>query len=60
MTNHEKAEKLRRAIELLEEVDAIQQEVLGASDVCFENHNRIGDLIEDFTFDAMEFDGEAV
>ena len=60
MTNHEKAEKLRRAIELLDEVDAIQQEVLGASDVCFENHNRISDLIEDFTFDAMEFDGESV
>jgi hypothetical protein len=58
MTDQEKAAKLRRAIELLEEVDAIQQEVLGASDVCFENHNRIGDLIEDFTFDAMEFAGE--
>jgi hypothetical protein len=58
MTDQEKAAKLRRAIELLEEVDVIQQQVIGASDVCYENHNRIQDLIEDFTFDAMEFAGE--
>ena len=58
MTNQERAEKLRRAIDLLEEVDVLQQEVLGASDVCYENHNRIGDLIEDFTFDVMELEGE--
>lgn len=54
MTNQEKADKLRRAIELLEEVDVIQQEVLSDSDVCYENHNRIADLIEDFTVDVME------
>jgi hypothetical protein len=60
MTNHEKAEKLRRVIELLEEVDVLQQEVLGDSDVCYENHNRIGDLIEDFTFDVMELEGQVV
>ena len=58
MTNYEKAEALRRAIELLEEVDAIQQKVLSAGDVCWENHNRIGDLIEDFTFDAIEIEGQ--
>jgi hypothetical protein len=54
MTNQEKADKLRRAIELLEEVDVIQQEVLSDTDVCYENHNRIADLIEDFTVDVME------
>jgi hypothetical protein len=57
MTNQEKAEKLRRVIELLEEVDAIQQEVFGDTDACYENHNCIQDLIEDFNCDVVEFDG---
>ena len=52
-----KADILRMCIELLEEVDALQQEALGACDVCEENHNRIQGLIDDFTYDVMELEG---
>lgn len=53
----DKAELLRRAIEQLEEADALQQEALGPCDVCEENHNRIQALIDDFTYDIMELEG---
>lgn len=52
-----KADILRMCIELLEEVDALQQEALGACDVCEENHNRIQQLVDDFTYDVMELEG---
>ena len=52
----DKAELLRRAIEQLEEADALQQEALGACDVCEDNHNRIQALIEDFMCDIMELE----
>lgn len=51
-----KADILRMCIELLEEVDALQQEALGACDVCEENHNRIQQLIEDFMYDVQEME----
>ena len=47
----DKAELLRRAVEQLEEADALQQEALGACDVCEDNHNRIQDLIFDLQAD---------
>jgi len=49
-----KADILRMCIELLEEVDALQQEALGDSDVCYANHNKLQDLIEDFEADVAE------
>ena len=57
LTNKEKAERLRMCIALLEDVDAMQQAALGDSDVCFENHTRIQDLVDDFTYDVMELEG---
>lgn len=54
-----KADILRMCIELLEEVDALQQEALGASDVCEENHNRIQSLVEDFMYDVQELENAA-
>jgi len=57
MTNAEKAELLREAMELLERVDALQQEALGASDVCEDNHNRIQELVDDFMYDVLELEG---
>ena len=52
----DKAELLRRAIEQLEEADALVQEALGACDVCYETHNRIQDLITDLEADVEEFE----
>jgi hypothetical protein len=56
MQDKQKAQTLRQVIELLHEADALQQEALGASDVCYENHNRIQDLIEDLMYDVMELE----
>ena len=58
LTAKQKAEKLREAMELLHDADALIQEALGASDVCFETHNRIEDIVEDLRCDVMEFDAE--
>ena len=52
----DKAELLRRAVEQLEEADALVQEALGACDVCEETHNRIQDLIFDLEADIKEFE----
>ena len=55
LSNKEKAERLQMCIALLEDVDAMQQAALGASDVCEDNHNRIQDLIFDFEADVELF-----
>lgn len=54
----DKAELLRRAIEQLEEADALVQEALGDTDVCYETHNRIQDLIDDIGCDIRELEQE--
>lgn len=58
MQAKQKAARLRMAIDALENADAWVQEALGASDVCYETHNRIQDLIDDLTYDVMELEGE--
>ena len=58
MTNSQKAARLRMAIDALQNADAWVQEALGASDVCYETHNRIQDLVDDLTYDVMELEGE--
>jgi hypothetical protein len=60
LTNKQKADKLREAIALLMDADALQQAALGESDVCYENHNCIQDLIDDLTADVQMFDKETV
>jgi hypothetical protein len=60
LTNKEKADKLREAIALLMDVDCLQQAAIGESDVCFDNHIRIQDLIEDLTADVQLFDKGAL
>ena len=59
LTNKEKADKLREAIALLEDVDCLQQAAIGASDVCEDNHFRIQDLIEDLSADVALFEAAA-
>ena len=56
LTNKEKAERLQMCIALLQDVDAMQQTALGDSDICFDNHCRIEQLIDDFTDDIAEFE----
>ena len=58
MQAKQKAARLRMAIDALENADAWVQEALGASDVCYETHNRIQDLVDDLTYDVMELEGE--
>ena len=57
MTNAQKAARLRMAIDALQNADAWVQEALGATDVCYETHNRIQDLVDDLTYDVMELEG---
>jgi hypothetical protein len=59
MTNKQKALKLREAIALLMDADALQQAAIGDSDVCYDNHNRIQDLIDDLTADVTLLDNRA-
>jgi hypothetical protein len=57
LTNAQKAARVRMAIDALENADAWIQEALGDTDVCFETHNRIQDLVDDLTYDVMELEG---
>ena len=59
LTNKQRADKLREAIALLHDVDALQQTALGDSDVCYDNHNCIQELIEDLTADVQDFEARA-
>lgn len=52
----DKAELLRRAIEQLEEADALIQEALGATDVCYETHCGIESIIDDLRDDIEELE----
>ena len=56
ITNKQKADKLREAIALLEDADACMQAALGDSDVCYETHNRIQDIVFDLEADVQEFE----
>ena len=64
LTKQEQIERLQDCIALLEDVDAKQQAALGDSDVCWANHTKIQELIEDFEADVAslsdeeEYDGQ--
>jgi tRNA U54 and U55 pseudouridine synthase Pus10 len=58
MTNKDKAQLLRDAMELLQDADALIQQALGACDVCEDTHNRIEDIVEDLRCDVMELEQE--
>jgi tRNA U54 and U55 pseudouridine synthase Pus10 len=56
MTDKDKAQLLRDAMELLQDADALIQQALGACDVCEDTHNRIEDIVEDLRCDVMELE----
>ena len=54
-----KAETLKRVVALLEEANVLQQQAIGAdTDVSYEYHTRIEDLIEDISADIEEFEAQ--
>ncbi len=57
LTDKQKAARLRMAMEALQNADAWIQEALGDTDVCYETHNRIQDLVDDLSYDVMELEG---
>ncbi len=57
LTDKQKAARLRMAMDALQNADAWIQEALGDTDVCYETHNRIQDLVDDLTYDVMELEG---
>ena len=56
LTAKQKSDLLNQVVDLLEQADVLQQKALGDSDVCFDNHTRIQDLIDDVLADIVEFD----
>lgn len=57
MKNAQKADLLRKAMELLEDADVLVQQALGACDVCEETHNRIQGIVDDLMYDVQELEG---
>ena len=46
LTHKERSLRLNKAIEMLEQADALIQEALGAGDECYALHNAIEEVIE--------------
>lgn len=46
--------KLIKAVDLLEQADALIQKALGASDVCYETCTQLQNIIEDLLCDIQE------
>jgi hypothetical protein len=59
LTDKQRADKLREAIALLMDADAMQQAALGDSDVCYENHNAIQNVIDDLADDVQDLEARA-
>lgn len=49
MSNMSKAIALHKAVQMLEEVDALVQKTLGATEDCYEAHNALEDLQDTLT-----------
>ena len=60
LTNAQKSKLLNDAIDLLEQADALIQQALGASDVCYDTHTRLADIVDDLVADVVEFDNGLV
>jgi hypothetical protein len=56
MTNQEKANLLRTAIDMLSNVNVLQQYAV-TGDACYDIHNRIEDLISDFEIEVESLEG---
>jgi len=59
LTDKDRAQLLRDAMELMMDADALVQKALGATDVCEDTHNRIEDIVEDLRCDIMDLEARA-
>jgi flagellar motor switch/type III secretory pathway protein FliN len=59
LTETQKADKLREAIALLMDVDCLVQAALGDTDVCYDTHCQIEELIDELQADVMDLDARA-
>jgi hypothetical protein len=59
LTEKDKAQLLRDAMELLQEADALVQKALGDTDACYDTHCQIEELIDELRADVMDLDARA-
>jgi hypothetical protein len=58
LTNKEKAALLGRAVDLLNEADALVQQALGDSDVTWDTHVAIQGIADDIVVDMEELEAK--
>jgi hypothetical protein len=56
LTNAEKSALLNKAVDMLNEADALVQQALGDSDVTWDTHVAIQSIADDIVSDIIEFD----
>jgi hypothetical protein len=56
LSNAEKSALLNKAVDMLNEADALVQQALGDSDVTWETHIAIPSIADDIVSDITEFD----
>jgi flagellar biosynthesis regulator FlaF len=54
MLNAEQLAMITRAMDLLDEADALVQRALGATDACYDTHCAIQNVIDDLQTDCVE------
>jgi tRNA U54 and U55 pseudouridine synthase Pus10 len=59
LTDKDKAQLLRDAMELLMDADALVQKALGACDVCEDTHNNIQLIVDDLAADVQDLEARA-
>jgi hypothetical protein len=59
LTEAQKAAKLREAMELLMDADALVQEALGATDACYDLHCGIEELVDELRCDVEDLERRA-
>ncbi len=59
LTDRDRAQLLRDAMELLMDADALVQRALGDTDACYEHHNCIQELIDELTADVQDLEARA-
>lgn len=59
LTNAQKSHLLNKAVDLMEQADALIQEALGATDVCYATCTQLQNVIDDVVTDIAEFDSAA-
>jgi hypothetical protein len=56
LTNKEKSALLNKAVDMINEADALVQQALGDSDVTWETHIALQSIADDIVSDIIEFD----